>query len=69
MRAAQAALVTLALGLCGNATAGPVAPLPYDHILRYDELTTLLQQWAKDRPNLVKLESIGKTPKGREIWF
>lgn len=69
MRAARAALLVLSLGLCGMAAAEPVAPLPFDHILRYDELTALLQQWAKERPDLVKLESLGKTPKGREMWF
>ena len=69
MRAAKAALLVLLLGLCGVAAAEPVAPLPFDQILRYAEMTTLLQQWAKERPDLVKLESLGKTPKGREMWF
>ncbi len=65
----RATLLTLALAFCVNASAAPVAPLPFDHILRYDELTTLLQKWAAERPDLVQLESIGKTPKGREMWF
>jgi murein tripeptide amidase MpaA len=69
MRSAQAALLALALGLCGHAAAGPVAPLPFDHILRHDELTKLLRQWAAAQPELVKLESLGDTPKGRAIWF
>jgi len=43
--------------------------LPFDHILRYDELTALLHSWASARPNLVELESIGATPEGRELWF
>ena len=62
-------LLILALALGGHASAEPVAPLPYDHILRYDELTKLLHEWADARPNLVKLESIGTTPMGRPIWF
>ena len=65
----RAALLILTLALCGNASAEPVAPLPFDHILRHEELTTLLKQWAGARPDLVKLESIGKTPQGRELWF
>jgi murein tripeptide amidase MpaA len=65
----RAMLLILALALCGRAGAAPVAPLPYDHILRYDELTALLHQWADARPNLVQLESIGTTPQGRPIWF
>jgi len=43
--------------------------LPFDHILRYDELTALLKSWADARPNLVRLETIGLTPEGRELWF
>lgn len=46
-----------------------VRALPFDHILRYDELTALLQAWAAARPDLVELESLGKTPEGRELWF
>lgn len=46
-----------------------VAALPFDHILRHDELTTLLRGWAAARPGLVELESLGKTPGGREMWF
>ena len=57
------------LALCSSATAAPVAPLPFDHILRYDELTKLLRAWADARPDLVQLEGIGATPKGRTIWF
>ena len=46
-----------------------VAALPFDHILRHDELTMLLRGWAAARPGLVELESLGKTPGGREMWF
>ena len=69
MKAARAALLVLGLALCGPAAAQPVAPLPFDHILRHKELTALLQQWAGERPNLVQLESLGKTPQGRDMWF
>ena len=51
VKAARATLLILALALGGAARAQqPVAPLPFDHILRYDELTTLLQQWAERTP-------------------
>ena len=60
-------VVLLALGL--QAAAQPVAPLPFDRILRYGELSALLKQWADARPELVRLESIGTTPGGRPIWF
>ncbi len=62
VKAARATLLILALALGSAARAQqPVAPLPFDHILRYDELTTLLEQWARARPDLVELESIGTT--------
>ena len=43
--------------------------LPFDHILRYDELTALLHDWASARPGLLEVGSIGVTPEGRELWF
>ena len=55
--------------IAATAVAQPLPPLPYDHILRYDDLTKLLQAWKSARPSLVSLESIGTTPKGRPIWF
>lgn len=65
----RAVLVALLLAFGGQAVAQPVAPLPFDRILRYEELTALLRQWAEQRPELVTLESIGTTPAGRPIWF
>ncbi|HEX7420628.1 MAG TPA: M14 family metallopeptidase [Thermoanaerobaculia bacterium] len=63
-------LTTLILFVIATSLAAqPLPPLPYDHILRYDDLTKLLQAWVDARPNLVALESIGTTPKGRAIWF
>ena len=59
----------LLLAFCTTASAQSIAPLPFDHIMHYDELTKLLQSWAGARPNLVKIESIGTTPQGRPIWF
>ena len=68
-RKARAALFVLCVAFSSELRSQAVAPLPFDHILRHDELTTLLQQWAGARPELVELESIGTTPKGRPIWF
>jgi murein tripeptide amidase MpaA len=48
---------------------GALEALPFDHIMRYDEMTRLLRAWAAARPGLVQLDSIGKTPEGREMWF
>ena len=49
--------------------AAALAPLPLDRVLPQAELTKLLKGWAAARPSLVELESIGTTPKGRELWF
>ncbi len=68
-RAAQATVLVLAFGFCGLAAAEPVAPLPYDHVMRFDEMTKLLQGWAGAKPDLVQLESLGKSPQGRDMWF
>ncbi|HEY3349013.1 MAG TPA: M14 family metallopeptidase [Thermoanaerobaculia bacterium] len=48
---------------------GAVAALPFDHITKYAEFTALLKDWAAARPDLVTLESVGKTPDGRSLWF
>ena len=36
---------------------------------RYDDLTRILQGLAEEYPNLVRIESIGKSFEGREIWL
>ncbi|MGB3305609.1 MAG: M14 family metallopeptidase [Thermomicrobiales bacterium] len=39
-----------------------------DRYYRYHELTDLLHAWARQYPDLAKIESIGQTLEGREIW-
>jgi murein tripeptide amidase MpaA len=41
----------------------------FDRFYRYAELTKLLKDYAKEYPNLIKLESIGKSYEGREVWL
>ena len=41
----------------------------FNKYLRYDELTRLLKQYAKEYPNLLKLDSIGKSYEGRTVWL
>src|SRR5918997_6032019 len=43
--------------------------LRFDGFQRYDELTELLQAWAGARSELMRLESIGKSYEGRDIWL
>src|SRR5690349_12097577 len=45
-------------------------PVPgFDHYYRYEELTGLLRGMAEARPDLMRLESIGQSHEGREIWL
>lgn len=44
-------------------------PLPLDRFLRYDDLTSVLQEAARTHPHLMELASIGRSHEGREIWL
>jgi len=37
--------------------------------LSYDELTATLQNWVGTWPDLARLESVGQTAEGRELWL
>lgn len=39
------------------------------HYFNYEEITKVLQQLEKEYPDLLQVESIGKTAEGREIWL
>jgi murein tripeptide amidase MpaA len=41
----------------------------FNKFYRYDELTKLLKAYVKEYPNLFKLESIGKSYEGRDVWL
>ena len=41
----------------------------FDKFYRYNELTRLLKEYAKENPNLIRLESIGKSHEGRDVWL
>ena len=53
----------------GPEDASSLPALPFGRILRYDEMTSLLRAWAKARPGIVQMESLGTTPGGRHLWF
>ena len=46
----------------------PLPAFPFDRYIRYEELTALLRQAADARPDLARLESVGKSHEGRDIW-
>ena len=41
----------------------------FDRFYRYPELTRILKEYAKEYPNLIRLESIGKSHEGRDVWL
>ncbi len=43
--------------------------LRFDRFYRYDELCEILKRWADERPDLYRIESIGQSYEGREIWL
>ena len=43
--------------------------IKFDRFYRYAELTKLLKDYAKEYPNLIRLESIGKSFEGRDVWL
>jgi murein tripeptide amidase MpaA len=47
----------------------PAPAVRFDGFYGYDELTELLHAWAGERPELVRVESIGKSWEGRDIWL
>src|SRR5512147_1559267 len=41
----------------------------FDKFYRYEELTRLLKSYAREYPDLLRLESIGKSHEGRDVWL
>ena len=43
--------------------------IAFDRYYRYDDLTRLLNEYAAEYPGLLKVESIGKSHAGRDVWL
>ena len=43
--------------------------IQFNTFYRYDELTRIVQGYAEEFPQLVHVESIGKSYEGRDIWL
>jgi len=41
----------------------------FDTYYQYDDLTRILQNYAKEYPQFVRIESIGQSYEGRDIWL
>jgi len=46
-----------------------VPEIKFDTYYRYDDLTRILQAFAEEYPQLVRVESIGQSYEGRDIWL
>src|SRR5690349_12184770 len=40
-----------------------------ERYLDYETLTEQLQSWQREFPEWLKLESLGETPEGRQLWL
>lgn len=58
-----------AAGATSSGDSRELPALPFDHFMPYEEFTRLLHDWAAARPGLVKLESLGRSVEGRDVWF
>jgi hypothetical protein len=71
------ALVTLValLGSVSPALAAAIQPVgspppaAFNRLHDYDEMTSLLKDYAKAYPKWTKLESVGKSIQGRDLWM
>ena len=43
--------------------------IQFDRFYRYDDLTRLVHEFATEYPQLAKIESIGKSHAGRDVWL
>ena len=46
-----------------------MTPISFNRNYRYDDLTRLLKALAEEYPHLLRLESIGKSHEGRDVWL
>ena len=45
-------------------------PTPrFDTYYRYDDLSSLLHEYADEYPHLIQIKSIGKSFEGRDVWL
>ncbi len=43
-------------------------PIAYNRYYRFDEFTAILHQLVRDYPQLLSMQSAGKSHEGRDIW-
>ena len=53
----------------GDCVSPILVPMRFDTYLRYDDLTRALHALAAEHPDLLRIESIGRSFEGRDIWL
>lgn len=46
-----------------------MADVRFDRFYGYEDLTRILEDWAKEHPRLLSFDSIGQSNEGRDIWL
>ena len=46
-----------------------MSTIQFDRYYKYDEMTEILQGWAETYPTLCKVDVLGKSHEGRDIWI
>ena len=60
--------VVLVLFLCGNVLSKPLRAIETNKHHNYDDMTQLLKAYAQAYPDITRLDSVGKSSEGRELW-
>lgn len=64
----KVASVLFILFLCGNVLSEPLRVIETNNHHNYDEMTQLLKAYAQAYPNITRLDSVGRSSQGRELW-
>ena len=62
------ASVVFLLFLCGTVLSEPLRAIETNKHHNYDDMTQLLKAYAQAYPNITRLDSVGKSSQGRELW-
>lgn len=60
--------VAFLLFLCGTVLSEPLRAIETNKHHNYDDMTQLLKAYAQAYPNITRLDSVGKSSEGRQLW-
>ena len=61
-------VILFVLFWCGNVLGEPLMRIETNKHHNYDDMTQLLRAYTKAYPNITRLDSVGKTSQGRDLW-